>query len=377
MSDDPAPADASVGRGAPATDFHRPVYAILGLPFDALGLDACAAKVRAAMDARQRCLVSTPNLNFVVACLSDDSFRASVLQSDLSLVDGMPLVWVARALGLPFRERVAGSSLFEALRAPGRAPVKVFFFGGPEGVAEQACARLDAVGSMTCAGWHSPGFGSIADMSAPAVIDAINASNADFLIVALGARKGQAWILANLDRLRIPLISHLGAVINFVAGTVTRAPERWQRLGLEWLWRIREEPQLWRRYASDGFVFVRLLATRVLPTMIDLRLRRPSAAALRNARIDVTSHPEETVVTVNGAWTAANLEAMRDAFERVSASPTGIVIDVAALAFFDSAFVGTLLLLQGHQINAGRAFRVRAAGARTRARFRRYGVRLA
>jgi len=84
------------------------------------------------------------------------------------------------------------------------------------------------------------------------VLQAINASQADFLVVALGAKKGQAWILHNLEHLQVPVVSHLGAVVNFVAGTVQRAPAAWQRAGLEWLWRIKEEPALFGRYWNDG-----------------------------------------------------------------------------------------------------------------------------
>ncbi|MFX7785060.1 WecB/TagA/CpsF family glycosyltransferase, partial [Acinetobacter baumannii] len=66
---------------------------------------------------RRRCFLSTPNLNFVIACLQDLQFRETVLQSNLSVIDGMPIVWIARALGLPFTERVSGSTLFDALRS--------------------------------------------------------------------------------------------------------------------------------------------------------------------------------------------------------------------------------------------------------------------
>jgi len=80
-----------------------------------------------------------------------------------------------------------------------------------------------------------------------------------------GRQKGQAWIEHNRTHITVPIISHLGAVINFVAGKLSRAPVWVQRTGLEWLWRIKEEPSLWRRYASDGLVLLKLLITRVVP----------------------------------------------------------------------------------------------------------------
>ena len=90
------------------------------------------------------------------------------------------------------------------------------------------------------------------NISDPALLDQINGSKADFLLVALGAQKGQAWLMANRHKLTVPIVSHLGATLNFLAGTVRRAPAGLQRLGLEWLWRIAQEPYLAARYLMDG-----------------------------------------------------------------------------------------------------------------------------
>ena len=241
---------------------------VAGLPFDAVDTAAAAERLCVAMRDRRQLFLSTPNLNFLVAAQRDAAFRASVEASDLSVADGMPVLWLARLQGTPLPERVAGSTLFDELRRGvgqevlGR-PVKVYFFGGPPGVAQQACEVLNAEqaagqGYMLGVGAQCPGFGLVADMSAPEAIEAINASGADFLVVALGAQKGQAWIMHNLPQLTVPVVSHLGAVVNFVAGTVRRAPLAWQRLGLEWLWRIRQEPQLFKRYWGDGWALLGL-----------------------------------------------------------------------------------------------------------------------
>ncbi len=178
------------------TDFRREVYCILGLPFDAVTLSQAVDKVAGSAERDERCFLSTPNLNFAVASLAGGAFRDSVIRSDLSVADGMPLVWIARLLGLPIPERVAGSTLFDVLRTRRRndnaEPVSVYFFGGPDGVAECAADKLNAEPSgLRCVGHYSPGFESIETMSDAAIIDRINASGADFLVVALGAKKGQ------------------------------------------------------------------------------------------------------------------------------------------------------------------------------------------
>jgi len=240
---------------------------VAGLPFDMVDKAETVRRLCEAMRDRRRLFLSTPNLNFLVAAQTDEAFKASVLQSDMSVADGMPILWLARKQGTPLPERVAGSDLFEALRrGAGRSvlgrPVRVFFFGGLPGVADAACQLLNDEfaqgGSMQAVGALCPGFGDVEDMSGQEVLDCINASGADFLVVALGAKKGQAWITHNLPRLQVPVVSHLGAVVNFVAGTVRRAPEIWQQLGLEWVWRIKEEPALISRYWHDGLALLRL-----------------------------------------------------------------------------------------------------------------------
>ena len=260
----------------------RQVHWILGLPFDAVSLAEAMQTVRNAARQRTPLFISTPNLNFLIASQKDLAFRDSVIHSDLSLADGMPILWLAKLLKVPIRERVAGSTLFEQLRysplQPEDRPLRVYFFGGPDGVAEKAANAINQdSSSMQCVGYCSPGFGSLDDISTPDLLAHINASEADFVIVSLGAKKGQAWIERNRTHLHAPIISHLGAVVNFVAGNVQRAPEWMQRIGLEWLWRIKEEPSLWKRYLDDGLGLLHITITQVIPAILGRnRLQKPN-----------------------------------------------------------------------------------------------------
>ena len=138
-------------------------------------------------------------------------------------------------------------------------------------------------------------------MSRDHIIDKVNASDADFLAVSLGAKKGQLWLHRNHKRLTIPVRAHLGAAINFQAGTVKRAPTWLRAWGLEWLWRIKEEPHLWRRYAHDGWVLLGLIFTRVLPLAVANRWSRfksqrwPQDLSIRTA-------PNHDSVTIEPRW---------------------------------------------------------------------------
>lgn len=337
--------------GAPRINFGRNVHCMFGLTFDAVTLDEAARLVRQDADAQRPCFISTPNVNFVVAAQTDAAFRDSVLRSDLSLADGMPIVWAARLMGVPIRQRVAGSDLFEYLHRPGASTLKVFFFGGPDGIAEQAAQALNAQGgTLQCVGFESPGFGSIEDISTDAQIDRINASQADFVVVALGAKKGQAWIEHNRGRLDAPLISHLGAVVNFVAGAVDRAPVAWRKTGLEWLWRIKEEPALWRRYAHDGRALTRLLFTQVLPCAWARTRRRwhPHHETERPSH-RVSAEGGRAVVHLSGAWTADSLDQLKRDVEQLLQDDQTVQFDLAETTWLDSAVIGFFLLLDEWQ----------------------------
>ncbi len=332
----------------PNDEFGRKIYGLLGMPLDADTMPEVMRKIEIAAGASTPLLVSTANLNFLIASQSDDEFRRTLVSSDLCTADGMPVVWLARLLGIPVKERVAGSDLFEALKSRRvAAPLKVFLFGGPEGVAAAAAVKLNAENAgLVCTGSYYPGFGSIEDMSSDAIIAAINASRTDFLAVALGARKGQIWLLRNHMRLTVPVSAHLGATVNFQAGTARRAPRALQRLGFEWLCRIKEEPQLWQRYWRDGLGLLRLILTRVLP-LFALNawhgLRRKADVTFQTSMS--TDHNSVTVA-LSGAATAAHASDIIPRFREALAAGKDVVINFSKVSRVDSRFLGLLLVLE-------------------------------
>ncbi|HET6598431.1 MAG TPA: WecB/TagA/CpsF family glycosyltransferase [Burkholderiaceae bacterium] len=343
-----------------APDFDRNVYCVLGLPFDALDMEGAVARVREAVRVRTPCFFSTPNLSFVTAAQANPGLRDSVLRSDLSIADGMPLLWAARLMGVPLPERVAGSSLFTRLwQGAWPEPIKVFFFGGDTGVAAAAAERLNSAGTgLRCVGHESPGFGSVQQMSGDDCIARVNTSGAEFIVVSIGVAKGQAWIEHNRARLHAPVIAYLGAVVNFVAEKVARAPRWMQHAGLEWLWRIKEEPALWRRYARDGATFARLLATRVLPYAWQVRRHAPGAATLAEAAIDVVHAEATTEVRLRGAWVADNLAPLRRALSAAWREDKALRLDLSGVSHLDSAAVALLCTLWAHCAQQARALTI-------------------
>jgi N-acetylglucosaminyldiphosphoundecaprenol N-acetyl-beta-D-mannosaminyltransferase len=223
----------------------------------------------------------------------------------------------------------------------------VFLFGGDEGVAASAAAEMNSQQSrLTCVGSLNPGFGSVEDISADSIIENINGSNADILIAALSAKKGQIWLLRNHHRLRIPVRAHLGAVMNFQADVLKRAPAIFARCGVEWLWRIKEEPHPWRRYWADAKLLVVLLATKVLPLLWFLLLQRFRRGGIQFPRIDSQHVNGGLLIKISGDVTAPNLAPVLASFQSAIAHRENVVVDMSGMRAIDARFIGVLLMLR-------------------------------
>lgn len=330
--------------------FYSQSWCLCGLPFDVVDTSSAISALKRAIKEERPFFISTPNLNFLIAAQTDKAFRESVINSDLSVADGMPLIWMARLLKIPLPERVAGSNLMEALFAEKNgSPIRVYFFGGEPGAGEWACQVINqANAGIRAVGHFCPGFGTIEAMSIDDIIDEINRHEIDFLIVALGARKGQAWIEKNRHQLKAPVISHLGAVINFFAGTVKRAPVWMQRIGLEWLWRILEEPSLWKRYFFDGLRFVKLLVVNVIPYAVWIRFNQKKLNETRPVVINTEEDDHNIKIYLIGACIDKTIAELRPVFKECVAKKKNILIDLQAVPVIDGAFLGLCLLLYKH-----------------------------
>jgi len=331
-------------------DLNRNVWCVLGLPFDATTeVETCDHLVEC-IDSQQKCFFTTPNLNFAITAMRDKTFRNSVINSDWVVADGMPLIWVAKKLGIPLPERVAGSSVFEALRQDARRQqrkLKIVFFGGPDGVAAEAFRKIALEDSaMDVVGFFSPGFGSVEEMSPLHVINQINASEADMVVVALGAKRGQAWIEFNRERLNAPILTHLGAVVNFVAGTVNRAPLWLQKTGLEWAWRIWEERSLMQRYWHDGFAFIRILRESVLP--YSRYLANMDAQQHTDALHQVQILEDQICIELQGAYSFNNLDELRTSVIQHLSLGRPFRLKCSEVSHIDGAFLGLMLLIKRH-----------------------------
>jgi len=249
------------------------------VPVDALTFEEALARVEELVRAGQGGAVFTPNVDHVVLAHEDERLRDAYSRASLSLADGMPLLWTSRLLGTPLPEKISGSDFVGPLleRAADRG-WRVYFLGGAPGVAAKARdAILEQLPKLRIVGVDAPRI----DVNEPldqraGVLDAIRASGADLVLVALGAPKQEIWIDQTRGALKPAVLLGVGASLDFIAGTVPRAPRWMSRSGLEWLYRLGREPgRLWRRYLVRDPKYVLVMA----PAVARRWRRRPPATS--------------------------------------------------------------------------------------------------
>jgi N-acetylglucosaminyldiphosphoundecaprenol N-acetyl-beta-D-mannosaminyltransferase len=193
-------------------------------------------------------------------------------------------------------------------------------------------------------------------MSKPEYIDQVNRASPDLLVLSLG-KHGKPWVVKNASKIDRGILSHLGAVINFVAQRIERAPKGLQKLGLEWAWRIFQEPALFRRYSHDAIVLAQLIAFRVLP----LKLQRLRAGfRSQGAELRVIDKSNEFIFQLGGTWTEWSLDGLRRALLTASERKTNMAFDLSLLDHMDSAVVGLIIIAYGWQLRNKLGFRISA-----------------
>jgi len=240
---------------------------------DSLTMAEALDEIEALVVAGRGGSVFTPNVDHVVNVETNPSFRVAYAGASLSLADGQPLVWTSRLLGAPLPEKVSGSDLLLPLieRAATRR-WKVYLLGGGAGVAEKAAKVLTARFRVDVVGCDAPMISLESDPAQDEpVIDRIRRARPEILLVALGAPKQELWLHRVGPRISPTVGIGLGAALDFVAGAARRAPAWMSRAGLEWLFRLLQEPRrLSRRYLLDDPKFL-LILYRMLRTPRALR----------------------------------------------------------------------------------------------------------
>lgn len=233
------------------------------LEVDAVTFAQALDKIAELVDRRNGGAVFTPNVDHVVKAERHSDFRRAYSHADLCLADGMPLLWASRLLGSPLPEKVSGSDLVLPLvRMAAKRRWRVYLLGGRPGVAEQAGEKLARELGARIVGTDSPNIDSDGNAdSSEETLKRLRAASPDLVLVALGAPKQELWIDRFSDRLGPAVSIGVGGSLDFITGEVKRAPAWMSRAGIEWLYRLLQEPRrMWRRYLVEDPAFIVIVA---------------------------------------------------------------------------------------------------------------------
>ena len=227
---------------------------------DVVDLNGAIDRIDALVSAGAGGAVFTPNVDHVVNSERLPALAEAYARADLCLADGMPLVWASRVLGPVLPERVAGSDLAGPLLA--RAAERrwpVFLFGGRAGAAQKAAEALQR-NSVEVVGAEGPLVAADGSVESE-VLERVRTAAPALLLVGLGSPKQELFIDRHRASLGAAVCFACGAVIDFLAGELPRAPRWMARTGLEWAYRLVREPRrLWRRYLVNDPAFLRIVA---------------------------------------------------------------------------------------------------------------------
>ena len=217
---------------------------VMGVGFDSLTLNEAVTEALRLISEHRSAYVVTPNPEIVMMCRADTEVMDAVQKADLVLPDGIGVVYGAKILGTPLKQKVPGIDFAQALmeelsKTGGRA----FLMGSKPGVAEMAAETLrNRYPGLTICGTQDGYFKD----DAP-VIAAINEAKPDLLFVCLGAPKQELWMKRNASKLNVGIMAGLGGSLDVFAGTVKRAPVFFRKFGLEWFYRLVKEPWRFKR----------------------------------------------------------------------------------------------------------------------------------
>lgn len=262
-------------------------FGVLGVRVKAIQIAQVVENMQGWIRERDGChSVAATSMHGIVEAQHDSSFKNILNATDLVVPDGMPLVWLGQHQGHVLRRRVYGPDLLLAFceESAGRG-YGHFFYGGEPGVSERLAESLKTrFPGLNVVGTYSPPFRPLSVKEDVELLEMIGRAAPDVLWVGLGTPKQERWMHEHKDRLRVPVLVSIGAAFDLLSGRRKQAPSWMREHGLEWFFRLLQEPRrLWRRYLVCGSQF---LAYVLLDT---LRLKnfeasgnRPSKRTLRH-----------------------------------------------------------------------------------------------
>ena len=321
--------------------WNRRSVAVLGVPFDNVTMHEAMDLIEEKIDQQGFHQVATANVDFVIHALYDKALQETLCACDLIVSDGMPIVWASRLMGSRLKERVSGVDLVPRLaELSARRGYGIYLLGASEkssrGAAEVLQQRFP---ELRIVGRDAPPISRLADMDHEAILSRIERARPDILLVAMGHPKQEQWLAMHRHRLNVPLCMGVGASLDFIAGSVSRAPLWMQTSGLEWLYRAAQEPRrLAQRYLSDACGLA-----RHLPAQVAANAMQPRRAV--DSSVETHRQGNASVISVRGDLIGTLLRDFEGQLGRAYVDDCHIVLDLAQTGYIGLDSVGLLVHL--------------------------------
>jgi N-acetylglucosaminyldiphosphoundecaprenol N-acetyl-beta-D-mannosaminyltransferase len=229
---------------------------LLGCPIDNLSLPECISKIEEFIVSRKPHQYIAINADKIVKLHKDPSFKKILLESNLNIVDGQPLMWISRLKGKPVKQRYGGIDIIDGFLPVAQAKgYKVYFLGATEDVVQKVIEKYSKeYPKLRIAGYRN---GYWTEEQEPLIIREIKNTRVDVLFLAMGSPKKEVFLSRYLKELSIPFVMGVGGAFDVIAGKTVRAPKWMQSAGMEWLWRVFQEPRrMFKRYLVSNTNFL-------------------------------------------------------------------------------------------------------------------------
>lgn len=234
---------------------------ILKIPIDSLTMEETIQIIDQSIQQKKKLQHVVVNVAKIVQMQNNEELYNSVTSSDVINADGQAVVWASRILGKPLPERVAGIDLFQNLvRLAAEKGYRPYFFGAKEEVVKKMVEKIQKEYSELKIAGYRNGYFEKNELNERVIADSIKNSNADMLFIAFGTPHKENFLAKWQTYINVPFAMGVGGSFDVVAGITKRAPVWMQNLGLEWLYRIYQEPgRMWKRYAKTNPIFIYLV----------------------------------------------------------------------------------------------------------------------
>ncbi len=322
---------------------------IVGVPLDNVTMQSAIDRIEGYIEEGGFHQVATANVNFLANSLRHPELQRVLGTCDMVVADGMPLLWISKHFRMPLQERVTGVDMVpELAKLSAEKGYGIYLLGATEASSSAAIEELERLyPGVRIVGRHCPPYVPLNEMDNADILRRIRAARPDILLVAFGNPKQEIWLARHRHRLHVPVAIGIGGALNMISGIVPRSPEKFQRLGIEWLYRASREPgRLIGRYLSDFFSLLGPLA-RQMSALARQGERKP---LFEGAAVQL---PGATLIPLAGGLSSFDCPELEEQIALNRLGGSHVILDLAGLTYIDGVAMTQIIRLASRLHHSG------------------------